>query len=133
MAAILRITTAHNEARLAGTLAQLNAGAGPAAIHVYGGSMPASITDTPASAMLVEIELAEPAGTIADGALTLSAAADGLIANDGIATWARFVNGDGLVVMDANCSGMDGDAPVKLVKTQLYAGADARLASAVIG
>lgn len=133
MAAILRITTAHNEARLAATLAQFDAGAGSAAIHIYGGAMPASITDAPSSAMLVEIELTKPAGTIAGGVLTLSAAADGVIANTGTATWARFVNGDGLVAMDANCSEMDGDAPVRLVSTQLYAGGDARLASAVIG
>lgn len=133
MASILRITTAHNEARLAGTLEQLDAGAGPAAIQIYGGAMPASITDTPGSTMLVEIELTEPAGSIASGLLTLAAAADGLIATTGIATWARFVDGDGLVVMDSNCSDMTGDAPVKLVSTQLYAGGDARLASAVIG
>lgn len=129
----LRITVAHNEARLAATLAQLNAGTGNPAIQVYGGTKVASITDTPSSAMLVEIPLTKPAGTIASNALTLTASADGLIAATGQATWARFVDGDGVVVMDADCSDMAGTAEVKLVSTQLYEGGDARLASAVIG
>lgn len=129
----LRITVAHNEARLAATLAQLNAGTGNPAILVYGGTKTATISGTPSSAMLVEIPLTKPAGTIASGLLTLTAEADGLIAATGQATWARFVDGDGVVVMDADCSDMDGTAEVKLVSTQLYEGGDARLASAVIG
>lgn len=129
----LRITVAHNEARLEGTLSQLNAGTGNPAIQVYGGTKVDSITDTPGSAMLVEITLTKPAGTIASGFLTLTQEADGLIAVTGIATWARFVDGDGVVVMDSDCSDMAGTAEVKLVSTQLYEGGDARLASAVIG
>lgn len=129
----LRITTAHNEARLTATLAQLDAGAGNASVQVYPGTKPGTITGTPSSAMLVEIELTKPAGAVASGVLTLTPAADGLIASAGQATWARFVNGDGDVVMDADCSDMDGTAEVKLVSTQLYAGGDARLSSAVIG
>lgn len=129
----LRITTAHNEARLSATLAQLDAGTGSGAVQVYGGAKPATITGTPSSAMLVEIELTKPAGTVASGVLTLTPAGDGVIAETGQATWARFVNGDGTVVMDADCSDMAGSAEVKLVSTQLYAGGDARLAAAVIG
>lgn len=129
----LRITVEHNEARLGATLAQLNAGTGNPAIQVYGGSRPAAITDTPGGAMLVEVELTKPAGTISAGLLTLTASADGLIAATGVATWARFVDGDGLVVMDSDCSDMAGTAEVKLVTTQLNEGGDARLASAVIG
>lgn len=129
----IRITVAHNEARLAATLAQLDAGTGNAAVRVYGGTKPGTISGTPSSAMLVEIGLTKPSGTIASGALTLTQSADGLIAETGQATWARFVNGDGAVVMDADCSDMAGSAEVRLVSTQLYAGGDARLASAVIG
>lgn len=129
----VRITTAHNEARLSATLAQLDAGAGNAAIQVFGGTRPAGISDTPGNPMLVEIELTKPAGAITSNMLTLSQDADGLIVATGQATWARFVNGDGAVVMDADCSDMAGSAEVRLVSTQLYAGGDARLASAVIG
>lgn len=129
----VRITVEHNEARLAGTLAQLDAGTGNAAIQVYGGTKPGAIGGTPSSAMLVEIELTKPAGTISAGTLTLASTGDGLVAATGEATWARLVNGSGLVVMDADCSDSDGGGEVKLAATQLYAGGDARLVSAVIG
>lgn len=129
----VRITIDHNEARLAATLAKLDSGSGNAAIQVYGGDKPATITGVPGSAMLVSIGLTKPAGTIASNALTITQAANGLNAATGQATWARFVDGDGNVVMDADCSDMLGTAPVRLVNTQLYEGGDARLASAVIG
>lgn len=129
----LRITTAHNEARLNATRDQLDAGTGNAAVQIYGGTKPSAISGAPGSAMLVQIELTKPCGTVASGVLTLTQTADGLIAATGQATWARFVDGDGLVVMDADCSDTTGTAPVKLVNTQLNEGGDARLASAVIG
>ncbi|WP_257645677.1 hypothetical protein [Ottowia beijingensis] len=59
------ITVEHNEARLAGTLAFLDAGNNPARLRIYGGTRPATPATTPASAMLVEIRLTKPAGTIA--------------------------------------------------------------------
>lgn len=129
----IRITVAHNDARLAATLAHLDAGAGSAAVQIYGGTKPDPITATPSGPLLAEIALTKPAGAITSNMLTLSQAADGLIVATGQATWARFVNGDGAVVMDADCSDMAGSAEVRLVSTQLYAGGDARLASAVIG
>lgn len=129
----LRITIEHNEARLAATRDKLDAGVGNAAIQVYGGTKPGTIGGTPGSAMLVEIELTKPCGTVASGLLTLTQAADGPIAVTGQATWARFVDGNGSVVMDADCSDTTGTASVKLVDTQLNEGGDARLASAVIG
>ena len=51
------ITVEHNEARLAGTLAFLDAGTNPARLRIYGGTRPATPATTPASAMLVEIRL----------------------------------------------------------------------------
>ena len=66
------ITVEHNEARLAGTLAFLDSGTNPARLRIYGGTRPATPATTPASAMLVEIRLTKPAGTIAGGLLTLT-------------------------------------------------------------
>lgn len=129
----VRITTAHNDARLAATLSQLDGGTGNAALQIYEGVRAANIADSPSGAMLTQIELTKPAGVISMGALALTASGDGLNAATGIATWARFVNGDGLVVMDGDCSDMGGSGDVRLISTQLYAGGDARLASAVIG
>lgn len=127
------ITQDHNEARLQGSLNRLDTGTGNAAIRIYGGDRPATPADTPTSAMLVEIELTKPAGTVADGKLALTQAADGLIQTSGIATWARIVDGNGATTTDLDCSDMAGNGAVKLVSTQLYAGGDAKLVSAELG
>ena len=87
----------------------------------------------PASAMLVEIRLTKPAGTIAGGLLTLTQQEDGLITSTGVATWARLVNGNEVTALDLDCSGTDGDGDVKLASTNLYLGGDARMVSAILG
>ena len=129
----VRITIAHNEARLGATLAQLDAGTTGARLEIYSGEKPAVIGGTPAGDELAEIQLTKPAGTISAGVLTLTAVGVAMVAVNGIAAWARFVDGDGTVVMDGDCTDLAGDGDVKLVNTQLYAGGEARLASAVIG
>lgn len=129
----IAITLAHNEARLAGTLAFLDAGPQPARLRIYGGERPPSPDDVPSSEMLVEIRLTKPAGTIAEGLLTLTQEEDGLIGATGTATWARLVNGDELTALDLDCSGTDGDGDVKLASTTLYLGGDARMVSAILG
>lgn len=127
------ITVEHNEARLAGTLAFLDEGPQPARLRVYGGVRPASPADVPSSAMLVEIALTKPAGTILDGLLTLTQQEDGLITATGVATWARLVNGNDVTALDLDCSGTDGDGDVRLATTTLYLGGDARMVSAILG
>lgn len=127
------ITAEHNAARLAGTLAFLDAGSHQARLRIYGGQRPATPAATPASAMLVEIALTKPAGSIAGGLLTITQQEDGLIARTGIATWARLVNGNDVTALDLDCSGADGNGDVKLASTSLYLGGDARLVSAILG
>lgn len=128
-----RITVDHNEGRLAGTRDKLDFGTNNAKLLIYGGSKPSSILGTVSAPLLASIELTKPCGTISGGVLSLTALADGMVSTSGVATWAQFVDGNGLVVMDADCSDMAGAAEVKLVATQLYAGGDARLISALIG
>ena len=127
------ITIEHNEARLAGTLAFLDAGPEAARLRIYGETRPATPAHAPASALLVEIRLTRPAGVISDGLLTLTQQEDGLIAATGIATWARLVNGNDVTALDLDCSGADGDGDVKLASTALYLGGDARMVSAILG
>ncbi|MDD5330215.1 MAG: hypothetical protein PHX38_09435 [Sulfuricella sp.] len=127
------ITQEHNEARLAGTLAFLDAGTNPARMRIYGGTRPDFPSITPSSGMLVEITLTKPAGTIANGLLTLTQQEDGLVAATGIATWARLVNGNDVTACDLDCSDNNGTGEVKLLPTQLYAGGDARMVSAILG
>ena len=127
------ITVEHNEARLAGTLAFLDAGSNPARLRIYGGTRPETPATLPSSVMLVEIRLTKPAGTVAAGLLTLTQQEDGLITATGIATWARLVNGNDVTALDLDCTGTDGTGDVKLASTNLYLGGDARLVSAILG
>ena len=127
------ITQEHNEARLAGTLSFLDAGSNTARLRIYGGARPPNPAATPTSAMLVEIELTKPAGTVAGGLLTLTQQADGLITATGVATWARLANGNDQTAMDMDCSDASGSGDVKLASTTLYQGGDTRLVSAILG
>ena len=129
----LSITTAHNNARLTGTLAFLDTGTANAALRVYGGTRPATPNDSPGSAMLVEIGLTKPAGTVNAGALLLTQAADGIIAESGTATWARAVNGDAATAFDCDAGQGTGAWEVQLVQSVLYAGGAAKLVSATLG
>jgi len=129
----ITITTAHNDARLGGTLAYLDTGTGNAAVRIYGGTRPATPADVPTSAMLVQVGLTKPAGSVAAGVLTLTQLEDGLIAETGIATWARVVNGNGDTAFDCDCGEGAGAWELTLAQTQLYAGGAARITAAVLG
>lgn len=124
---------ASRNAALTGRLAFLDTGTGNAAVRIYGGARPATAADTPTSAMLVQVSLTKPCGTVSGGLLTLTQLEDGLIVNSGIATWARVVNGDGATAFDADCGVGVGAWEVQLAQTQLYAGGAARIVSAVLG
>lgn len=129
----IAITVAHNEARLAGTLAFLNLGPGVARIRIYGTVRPASVDTAPGAAPLVEVALADPAGSIAGGVLTLIAGGDAMVASSGGAVWARVVNGEGTTAFDCDVSDTSGGATVRLPNTTLFAGGLTRLASGVLG
>lgn len=129
----IAITQALNDARLTGTVTYLDSGTGNAAVRLYGGTRPATPADTPSSAMLVQISLSKPCGTVSAGVLTLTQLADGMIDTTGIATWARVVNGDGATAFDCDCGQGPGAWEVQLAQVNLYAGGGARITSAALG
>ena len=127
----LAISAAHNAARLQGTLTFADTGARNSRIRIYGTARPATGGDALA-APLVEITLAKPCGVIDAGALTLIQADAGgdLIAETGTALWARWVNGDEMLIADGSVSDAAGDGDFKVsgtTGTMLYAGARALL------
>lgn len=131
---MVRITAAHNTARLAGTLAFLATGQDAARITLYAGAMPAEAGGATGELALATITLASPPGAIGgDGLLHLTAADEGLCIASGIATWARIVAGDGAVALDVDVSDEAGGGALTLANTQLYLGGGARLLSAEIG
>jgi hypothetical protein len=133
MSTILALHVRHANARHIGSIADLDTGTGNAAVRIYGGTRPASPVDVHGSAMLTQISLTKPCGTVDAGLLTLTQLEDGLILETGIATWARIVNGDGLTAFDCDAGEGAGDWVVQLAQAQLYAGGDARITSAVLG
>ena len=116
-----------------GSLADLDVGVGNAAIRIYEGTRPASPDDTPTSAMLVEIGLTKPAGSVSGGVLTLTQADNGLIMNSGTATWARVVDGDGATCFDCDAGEGVGAWEIQLSQAVLYAGGEVALVSSVLG
>ena len=129
----ITISAEHHAARLEGTRAFLDEGASPARVRIYGGTRPATPADTPASAMLVEVRLTKPCGSVIDGHLLLTPQENALIARTGVATWARIVNGAEITAMDLDCSALGGTGDIRLAQTQLYAGGYAQMASATLG
>ncbi len=130
---MIQITAPFNEARLSGALGFLNTGSGAAQIRIYGGTRPASPLAEPDSPMLAAVPLANPAGSVSGGVLSLVAEDEGLIVSTGIATWARIVNRNGDVAFDCDAGEGSGPWEVQLAQVQLFAGGGVRLLSAVLG
>lgn len=118
----IEISTAHNEARLGGTKAFMDTGAGKARIRVYDGTRPA--LGGTATTLLVEIVLAKPSGTVAANKLTLAAddPAGYEVVATGSATWARIVNGNGDLVLDCDVSATGGAGEVQLPSVAVTVG-----------
>ncbi len=128
----IRETTPSREAALSGRLSFLNTGTGTAAVEIYGGTRPASVNDAPGSPMLASVPLNNPAGTVAAGALTLDPSGSGLITATGTATWARAVNRNGVVAFDMDAGVTGGGAECQMGNTNLYAGGQVAITSAVL-
>lgn len=129
----IAISAEHHAARLEGTRAFLDQGAHPARVRIYSGMRPGTPADPPVSAMLVELELTKPCGSVIDGQLVLTPQEIALITASGVATWARIVNGAEITAMDLDCSGLPESGDIRLAQTQLYAGGYAQMAKARLG
>lgn len=127
----ITISTAHADARLAGTMAHMDTGSANARIRIYDGTRPAG--GGAATTLLVEIELDKPSGAIAGGVLTLASSDVPLVANSGVATWARIVNGNGDYSWDCDVSLEGGAGEVQLPDTTLFAGGKTQLVSGILG
>jgi hypothetical protein len=125
------ISAAHAEARLTATRDYLDTGTDHARVRIYDGTRPAP--GGAGTTLLVEIALDKPCGTVAAGVLTLASSDLPLVANSGVATWARVVNGDGDDAFDCDVSETGGAGEVQLSTTALFAGGKTALESAVLG
>lgn len=124
---------ASREAALGGRLAFLNTGTGTAYVQIYDGVRPISAQDPATGTLLAAVPLADPAGAVDTGALTLDPLEPGLIGATGVATWARVVNRNGATAFDMDVGDTLSAAECRLSTTQLYAGGSVVIVSAVLG
>lgn len=122
-------------AALVATHTRMNAGATPTVLRLYAEVL--SLAADPVTPALVDFVLAKPAGTLADGVLTLTLPGDVLILQSGIGVWCRATNGAGAHVFDCNISGMDDEdfdptAAIILPTRQLRAGGVTRMLSGTL-
>jgi hypothetical protein len=125
---MIGISSAHNNARLLGTLGFMDAGALPARVLVYSGVRPAT-GQAGEGGLLVEIPLKKPCGSVTQEALRLDLPDPALVTETGVPTWARILNGNGVLVLDCDV-GAAGE--MTLTADVLYAGGMVGLTSAVL-
>lgn len=128
----MQISTALRDARLVAVLTFLALGTENAKVQIFDGVQP-DFGATPVGAPLVEIALNEPVGTVAGGVLTVTTTSEYMVANSGVATWARVINGEGTIAWDCAVGDLNGAGPLKLSSTTLYAGGYTRLVGGTIG
>lgn len=127
------ISPAAREAQLLGFLSFLSAGAGYPAIELH--SAPVVAAGAVAGSALVTVLLQKPAALLQGGVLVLQPlTAEGELAlSTGAAAWARFLNGSGVWVADADVTVDDGDGVVRLPSLSILAGGRVPLRPSAIG
>ena len=98
------ISTVLAAAQMTATLNRINSGAGAASLHIYTDTRPASTDVAPGQDAQIVIALANPAGTITDGVLSLTPSAPGgvMVLATGIPRWGRLLAADGAALADGD-------------------------------
>lgn len=122
--AIVRLPVALQSACITPILTALDAGAGPSVIEIYSGTIAA----TTATAITSQVKLgtltcSDPAGTVTDGMLTLSAITQDSSADaTGTATWARIKDSTGAVVADIDVTTTGGGGTLQMNNISIVTG-----------
>ena len=120
-------------AQLQATADQLDAGAGDgASIEIRSGTKPAAVGDAATGTLLATLQLTKPCGTVSGGVLTLTTAFDAVVVAAGGATWARWLDADGAVLMDTDVSVAGGAGEVQLSTLSLTVGMSLPVVSATL-
>jgi len=130
------ISAAHNDFRLAGSIAFADSAPTPSKIQFYIAEHP-TLGGTPAEVPPLEIVLAVPCGAVINHVLVLDQASStgDLIMATATVVWARWVSGDGALVADGTVTDSAGNGDFKLAGTagtMLYAGARAILGTSTL-
>lgn len=130
------ITVSSNDLKNAfavATRSQLAAGAGVKKLQVYSGAMPATTDTAPTSQVkLLEFTIDPATWDITDDKLVVPATAFVAASGTGIARWARFVNGDGEVVMMGDVTRDGGNGFLRMPSTSIVMGVQHSVSSGLI-
>ena len=112
----------------------IDASSGAGTIKIYTGTQPTLASDAVTTQTLLgTLTFSDPCGTVATGALTMSAITQDSSADaTGTATWARIADSAGNTVMDVNVSVTGGGGALQLNTTSIVAGGPILISSFVI-
>lgn len=130
----LKFSTAARNARMTALRDLLDADTDPGYLELYTAAQPATggaaITD---QTLLGTCTLSKPCGSVSGGVLTLATVADDLSADaDGDIAWARFYDGAGNWVMDADCGDEASSALIKFNTVVAKAGGIIQIVSGTL-
>ncbi|MFN3415891.1 MAG: hypothetical protein ACK4ZD_06195 [Caldimonas sp.] len=128
------LALATRRARLQQLALAIDAAATPGRCLLYAGAIPQP-GQPPAGELQCAITLAQPCAQLhaSDALLVFTAGVEGLRTDDETITFARFVDGDGTFVFDADVSLVGGDGAVQISNVNGVVGAFVRIESGVIG
>lgn len=132
--AIIRLLTAVKNSCLTPVKDAIDAGAGAGTVKVYTGAIPATPADAiGAQVLLGTLTFSDPCGTIATGALTMSAITQDSSADaTGTASWARIADSTGTTVMDIDITTTGGGGTMQLNTTNIVIGGPILISSFVL-
>lgn len=120
---VLRHSTAARNAAASAVVGLLDAGPAAGRIEIRSGTMPATPQTAATGTLLATVTLADPAaGAPATGAATIADPAAVTGVADGTATWARFLDSAGGVVMDCDVTATGGGGALTLSTVTISAG-----------
>lgn len=121
---IIHLSTAVRNARLTVLINAIDANASPGYIEFYTATQPATGgADITTQTLLGTCVLSKPSGTVSTGELIFAAIADDAVAdNSGDLAWARFYDGAGTWIMDADCGDSGSTALIKFNLVGVLAG-----------
>lgn len=133
---MITISVALKSARSQAVMDFLMLGPNPAKAMIYSGTRPVAVGGAiGASVLLAEVPLSEPLGTLntSTGKIEISTTTSSMAVGDGVASWARIVNGNDDVAWDCDVSIMSGAGDLKMADTAIYAGGVAQIVSGFLG
>lgn len=108
----------------------INNGAGTGSMLIYTEPQPTKGAAITTQTLLGVLEFDEPAGTVTDGVTDFFLNNDNMADADGIAAWARVLDGDGNFVSDMTVTDEAGAGPIKMASTQVFEGGALQVLSA---